>query len=73
MYWATYSGINTGYAENYVMESEQRSRGLTGDRTKFVCKLDGAKDRFSEMFTELSGREEGTSNTENGDVVNGMH
>jgi len=73
VYWATYSGINTGYAENYVMDSERRSRRLTGNRTKFVCKLDGAKDSFSEMFTGLSGREEVTSNAENGDVVNGMH
>jgi len=51
----------------------KRPRGFIGDRTRFVCKLDGTKDSFSEMFTELSGREEITSNAEKGDVVNGMH
>ena len=51
----------------------KRPRGFIEDRTRFVCKLDGVKDSFSEMFTELSGREEIISNAEKGDVVNGMH
>jgi hypothetical protein len=46
---------------------------MEGNRTKFVFKLEGEKAKFSVMFTELLGREEGRSSTENGDVVKGMH
>lgn len=55
------------------VQNKRSRRFIEGSRTRFVCKLDGANDSFSEMFTELSGREEVTSNAENGDVVNGMH
>jgi len=46
---------------------------MEGNRTKLIFKLDKTRDKFSVRFTELSGREEATSNTENGDVVKGMH